>query len=161
MFIEILSRTPLWVFFLFFVLLILGYVQSKNRTLSYGKVSTLPMAMIVLSFYGVISAFGVAPIGLAFWMVGVAIAVGFSIKHAAPKGVTFSARTRLFSIPGSWLPLALMMAIFFIKYMVGVVLARQLPMANEATFIGSIGFCYGFFSGIFLARAIFIFRCAT
>jgi hypothetical protein len=159
--IEILKRTPPWVFILFFTLLTLGYFQSKGRTVSRSKVSILPVAMIVLSFYGVFSAFGVVPVGLVFWVLGVAIAVGVGVKLATPQGVTFSSETQSFSIPGSWLPLAFMMAIFFTKYAVGVILARQLPIAGETAFVGSVSLCYGLLSGVFLARAMVIWRSAT
>jgi lipopolysaccharide export LptBFGC system permease protein LptF len=60
--IEILKRTPPWVFFLFFVLLAVGYYQSKDRIVGRGKVAILPIIMIALSFYGVLSAFGAAPL---------------------------------------------------------------------------------------------------
>jgi uncharacterized protein DUF6622 len=156
--IEILKRTPSWVFVLFFVLLAAGYFRSKDRAVSRGKISILPVAMIGLSSYGVLSAFGITPVGLIFWVVGVRVAVWLGVKLAAPHGVTFSTETRSFSVPGSWLPLTLMMAIFFTKYAVGVILARQLPVANVPVFVGSISLCHGFLSGIFLARALVIWR---
>lgn len=161
MLIEIVTHTPPWVFVLFFALLGLGWFQSKGRSVSRGKLLMLPVAMIALSFYGVLSAFGPVPAGLAFWGMGAAISAGLGARLAAPRGASFSAETRLFFVPGSWLPLALMMAIFFTKYAVGVVLARQLPIAGESAFVGSISLCYGLFSGAFLARAIVIWRCAT
>ncbi len=161
MLIEILKRTPPWVFVLFFMLIALGYFQSKGRTVSRRRVSVLPVAMIVLSFYGVFSAFGVAPVGLVFWVLGVALAVGVGVKLVTPQGVTFFSETQSFFIPGSWLPLAFMMAIFFTKYAVGVVLARQLPIASEAVFVASISLCYGLLSGVFLARAMVVWRSAT
>lgn len=160
MLIEILKRTPPWVFVLFFVLLLLGFLQSKGRTVSRGRVSLLPVAMLVLSFYGVLSAFGGVPAGLAFWVLGVAISVGLGIKLALPRGVAFSAEDQMFFVPGSWLPLAFMMAIFFTKYIVGVILARQLPIAGETAFVGSVSMCYGLLSGVFSARAIVIWRSA-
>lgn len=158
MLIEILKHTPLWVFGLFFVLLALGYSQSKDRVVSRGKVAILPVAMIGLSFYGVCTAFGVDLIGLAFWALGVALAVGLGIKVAAPRGVTFSAATQSFFVPGSWLPLMFMMAIFFTKYAVGVLLAQQRPIAREMVFVSAVSLCYGLLSGIFLARALVIWR---
>jgi hypothetical protein len=158
--IEIVKHTPSWVFVLFFVLLAVGYFHSKDRAVSRGNVSILPVAMIALSFYGVFSAFAFAPVGIVSWAVGVAIAVWFGVRIATPRGVSFSADTRLFSVPGSWLPLALMMAIFFTKYAVGIVLARRLSIAYGPVFIGSVSLCYGFLSGLFLARALVIWRSA-
>lgn len=156
MVIEILKRTPPWVFVLFFALLALGYSQTKARVLSRMRVSMLPIAMIGLSFYGVLSAFGILTIGIAFWVLGVAISVVVGVKIGVPKGVTFSTETKSFFVPGSWQPLAMMMAIFFTKYAVGVSLARQLPIVGEIAFVGSVSLCYGLFSGVFFARALVI-----
>ena len=161
MLIDILKRTPSWVFALFFVLVAAGYFQSKDMAMGRGKVSILPVAMIALSFYGVLSAFGVSFVGVISWVVGVGVAVWLGAKLATPRGVSFSTETQLFSVPGSWLPLTLMMAIFFIKYAVGVILARQLPIASKPVFIGFISLCYGFLSGVFFARAVVIWRSAT
>lgn len=160
MLIEILKRTPSWVFVLFFVLLAFGYYQSKDRVVNRNKVTILPAAMLVLSFYGVLSAFGSTPLALSSWLTGVAITACFGLKSVKPSGVSFATETQCFSVPGSWVPLALMMAIYFIKYSVGVILARKLPIANELAFIGSISLVYGFLSGVFLARALLILRTA-
>ena len=159
MLIEIIKRTPPWVFILFFVLLIMGYLQSKDRVISRGKITVLPIAMICLSFYGVISAFGVGqPISLVSWVVGMSIAGPLSVKFPSPLGVSYSTKNLSFSVPGSWLPFSLMMAIFSLKYIVGVILARQLPIVHEKSFIASVSLCYGLISGIFLFRALVIWR---
>ena len=160
MLIEILKRTPPWVFVLFFVLLALGYSQSKERAVKRGSVSVLPIAMIALSFYSVFSAFGIAPIGFIFWLIGGGAAVLLGLVLTAPRGVRYSTETQLYLVPGSWLPLVLIMIIFFIRYYVGYAFARQLSIAGEPAFIGSISFCYGLFSGLFFARAMVIWRSA-
>lgn len=160
LFIEIVKRTPPWVFALFLVLLVLGYVQSRDRTVGRRRLLLLPIAMLMLSFYGVVSAFGVTPAGFAPWLLGVMAAVGYGTRRPVPRGAAYSAETQSFSVPGNWLPLALMMGIFFIKYAVGVILARRLPIAGKMLFVGSTSLCYGVFSGAFLARAASIRRCA-
>jgi hypothetical protein len=160
MLIEILRRTPSWVFVLFFALLVLGCFQSRDRLVSRSKVTMLPAAMLLLSFYGVLSAFGIIPFALAAWLAGVAVAVWFGLKTAKLGGASFTKETKLFSVPGSWLPLSLMMAIFFTKYAVGVILARKLPIVGDLTFIGSVSLIYGLLSGVFFARAMAIVRTA-
>jgi hypothetical protein len=158
--IEVLKRTPPWVFVLFVLLLAAGWLQSKDRVVTRGKVTLLPIAMIALSFYNVQIAFDAAPIALMFWLIGVGLAVPVGFKSSSAPGVTYSPETRLFSVPGSWLPLLLMMTIFFIKYAVAVVTARQLPIAGSVAFMGAISFCYGILSGAFLARALAVWRSA-
>ena len=159
MLIEILKRTPSWVFVLFFALLALGYLQSRDRRVSRSRMAILPLAMTGLSFYGVVSAFGIVPFGFSAWLAGGASAAALGARFAAARSASFTVETQLFYVPGSWFPLALMMAIFFTKYAVGVVLARQLPVAAEPLFIGAVSLCYGLLSGLFLARTLGILRC--
>jgi hypothetical protein len=160
MLVEILKRTPPLVFVLFFALLALGYLQSKARVVKRSHLAILPAAMIALSFYGVLSAFGVDAIALAAWLIGTSAAVWLGIALAVPRGAVYSAKTLSFSIPGSWLPLVLMMAIYFTKYAVGVILAQRLSVADSFEFIVLVSLAYGFLSGLFLARALVIWRCA-
>lgn len=86
MLIEILKRTPPWVFVLFFVLLAYGFSQSRNRVVGRGMVPILPAAMIALSFYGVFSAFAGAAIGLVAWALGLAISVAAGARLMSGRG---------------------------------------------------------------------------
>lgn len=158
MFTEILKHTPTWVFVLFLVLLAVGYLQSKTRAVNRNVVAVLPLAMLALSFYGVLSAFGTSPLSIIAWLLGVAAAVALGVKIGMPRGVNFSMQTQLFSVPGSWLPLILMMTIFFTKYTVNVMLARHLSIATGLFFVELVSFCYGLLSGVFLARALVIWQ---
>ena len=56
--------------------------------------------------------------------------------------------------PGSAVPLALMMGIFFTKYAVGVLLAMHPELRHQMGFALGISALYGGFSGIFAARAL-------
>lgn len=128
--------------------------------MSRAKVAILPVAMICLSFYGVLSAFGVGrPVSLVSWAAGIFIVGLLGRKFPSQVGAYYSVENRSYSVPGSWLPLFLMMAIFFIKYAVGVILARKLPIANEQIFMVPVSLSYGLISGLFLFRAFAIWRC--
>ncbi len=54
---QILTHTPLWVFALFFGLVYLGYLQSRTRQVSRGRLIVLPLAMLAWSLYSVWSTF--------------------------------------------------------------------------------------------------------
>lgn len=156
--IEIIKRTPIWVFVLFFTLLILGYLQTKDREVKLRTVFILPISMIVLSVFGVSSAFGAIPVALVAWLLGSVVSLSVALKLAFPKGVSYSNTEKKLSIPGSWIPLFLMMAIFFTKYFVGVVVAQQLPIISEIEFIVLVSILYGCFSGMFLSRSIVMWQ---
>lgn len=155
---EILKRTPSWVFVLFFALLALGYWQSRSRTVPRARVAILPVAMIALSLYGVLSGFGISALAIVAWLAGVGLAVLVSARVTLVRNASYTAATQSFSLPGSWMPLVLMMCIFFTRYTVAVLLARNPMLAHDVSFIATICLLYGFLSGLFFAAALSLWR---
>lgn len=160
MFFQIVSHTPVWVWALLIALFALGLKQSRRATLSLKRVIILPVVMTGLSVFGTISAFGTASTGLLVWAL-VAIAVGSLVwQQPTPAGTRFDAATDSFNVPGSWLPLALMMGIFVTKYAVGISLAMHLAFVREVAFVMGTCALYGAFSGVFIGRAARLCRLA-
>jgi hypothetical protein len=120
----------------------------------------LPLTMMVLSFVGVLSSVGRSPLGAAFWMFGAAFSISIGRMLPLSRRVSYSADTATFSVKGSWMPLAVMMTIFFTKYIVSVMVALQLPLASSEAFIPMISLCYGLFSGYFLMSLLALLRSA-
>ena len=58
------------------------------------------------------------------------------------------------ALPGSWVPLALILGIFMKKYVVGFMTAMQPSLAQDANFAVPIAALYCAFSGVFLAGSI-------
>lgn len=158
MLIEIIKHTPIWVFILFGSLLFLGYSQTKNREIKLTRIYILPTAMISLSIFGILSAFGIMPIVLILWFIGASLSLIIGLKLSFPKKIEYNNIKKVFYIPGSWLPMFLILVIFFIKYFIGVLIARELPIINQIEFIIIISLLYGFISGIFLSRSIVMLR---
>jgi len=155
---ELISHTPTWVFATFFTLLVLGFIQSKERIVKVKTVFILPIAMIIFSFFGVSSAFGFSVLTMSLWVIGLLSTLVLGLKLAYPRLVSFSVQNNKLTIPGSWVPLFFMMAIFFTKYFVGFAVARELPIINEHIFIILLSLLYGAFSGIFLSRGFVMFK---
>ncbi len=160
MFIEVAKGIPVWVYGLFFGLLLLGWLQSRNRIVGRGRIFLLPTAMVALSIYSATAAFGAVAAVLGAWALGLAVAVAAGLSLGPPRGAAYLEAQRAFAVPGSWVPLGLMMAIFLTRFVVGFSLARQLPMAGQADFMAGAGFLYGALSGLFLARALNLWRVA-
>jgi hypothetical protein len=151
---EILRQTPTWVFPLFFCLVYVGYLQSKTREASRSRLVVVPVAMICLSLYGTWSAFGANPLGFAAWIGGAGLVLTLSGALRQPPGVSYSTGSGRLTVPGSWVPMGLIMAIFFTKYFVSTALATEALSPRLPAFVGLSSFAFGLLSGAFLARAL-------
>ncbi|MBV8635678.1 MAG: hypothetical protein JO002_14385 [Burkholderiaceae bacterium] len=150
---EILAHTPLWVFALFIVLVALGLQQTRSRNVTLQRLLLLPLAMLALSFYGVWGTFNGSTPAVAWWL-GAALATALASRRLPfARGVAYLPEQRRFLIPGSWLPLALMMGIFFTKYGVGIMLAQHGDLRTMDSFVVVVSLVYGMWSGIFFGRA--------
>lgn len=156
--IQILSHTPAWVFVLLIALIVLGLMQTTTRSVRKIPALILPAGMIVLSLAGINSSFGLRPVPVVSWVVAVVFAafVGYAIFR--DKRVTYDATEGKFHVPGSWVPLAVIMAIFFAKYVYAAMYAMQSDLISTPVFIVSLSAVYGLLSGYFAAKALNLIR---
>ncbi len=140
------------------MLLAYGYLQTRDRVIPRWKLTVLPIVMIGLSLYGVISAFGLAAMDIIMWLTGTLAAALICLAATLPRGTSYCRHRRSYSLPGSWLPLVVMMLIFFTKYTVAVLYAREQAITAAPLFATVVSLCYGLFSGFFLGRAMTVIR---
>jgi hypothetical protein len=158
---QILAHTPPWVFGLFVLLVVLGAHQARARRISRVRLALLPLAMVTLALLGVWSSFAAHAIALAAWGLVLLAVVAASLWLPPPRGAAYSPEAKLFSVPGSWIPLALMMGIFFTKYAIAVVRAVDPSLLAGTGAVAATCALYGVYSGLFLARAVRIARTAV
>lgn len=160
MIIQILQHTPAWVWMLLVALLYLGYLQSRTRTVPRARLFALPVAMLALSLYSLFATFGAARLGVAAWLAGGMLAALLRRFVRRPAGAGYAPDTRAYTIPGSWLPLTLMLAIFLTRYAVAAAIAIDASLREASLFIVAAGLAYGFLSCTFPARAYAVVRAA-
>lgn len=160
MLVQILSNTPVWVFVLFFALLALGLMQTRTRSVRKVPALLLPAGMIVLSLAGINSSFGFTPAPLAAWAIALAIAAGVGYAVFRDRRVRFDTTEQRFHVPGSWMPLVVIMAIFFAKYVYAIMRALDADVIATLSFVVSLSALYGLLSGYFAARALNLLKAA-
>jgi hypothetical protein len=161
---SVIQRTPGWVWGLLAALLLLGLSQLRTRSVSARRMAIMPVVMTGLSLWGMVSAFGHSPLFgyvLLVWLAGVAAMLGLLALQNPPAGSAYDAARRRFTVPGSGLPLLLILAIFLTKYIVGVDLAMQPDLARDGQYTLAIGALYGLFSGTFAGRTARLWRAAA
>ena len=152
---QTLQHIPLWVFGLFIGLVALGWLQTRTRQVRKLQLLGTKVALTVVTLISVVQLWWPTPwlvIALISWaLTGLLVSWALS-QSAAPTGASYNPATQRFTLPGSWWPLALFMAIFACKFVVGMLSAvapehiRSLPAA-----IG-ISALYGLLSGTVIAR---------
>ena len=152
MIVQILSHTPIWVYGLFFVLLGFGLIQMRTRTVSKIPALLLPVGMIALSLAGINSSFGLRTIPPAAWGMAMVIATVVGYAFFRDTRIHCEATGGKFLIPGNWVPLVVMMAIFFSKYVYAVMHAFDAEIISTPMFIGALSAVY--LSGYFSSRAV-------
>jgi hypothetical protein len=161
MIVQILQRTPAWVWMLLVALLYLGYLQSRTRAVPKARLFALPAAMLGLSLYSLFATFGATRLGFVAWLAGGILAGLLYRVFRRPAAAGYAPDTRVYTIRGSWLPLTLMLAIFVTRYAVAVMIAIDASLRQASSFVGIAGLAYGFLSCTFAARAHAVVRAAA
>jgi hypothetical protein len=158
--VQILSHTPVWVYGLFFALVVFGLMQTRTRTVGKIPALLLPVGMFGLSLWGIYSSFGFRTIPLAAWGMAMAVATVVWYTFFRDKAIHFEATDGKFFMPASWIPLVVMMAIFFAKYVYAVMHAFNAEVVSTPVFIGGLSAVYGLLSGYFTSRAVNLIKLA-
>jgi hypothetical protein len=154
MLLQIILRTPTWVWALFAFLFWQGLKLTRPNSTGLVRVTLVPVVMVCLSIYGTISAFGGHPDVLVVWLAAATTASLVLLKFPLPQDTLYDAAKKRVHQSGSLVPLALMMGIFFTKYGVGVSISLHPALTQEPTFFIAVSALSGAFSGVFAARAL-------
>ena len=149
-----IAGTPLWVWGLLAALVVLGLIQARARTIGEVRLAVMPLALAAYSFYGLTLLFGFTVAGAFAWAVGVATSLGTGIAMGRLAGARYLPDSRRFVVPGSWIPLAAILAIFLSRYVVAVSLAMQPDLRQVTAFAIGTSLACGLLGGFFPARAL-------
>src|SRR5262249_44931036 len=115
--VEILLNAPLWAWLVLAGLIVLGGLQTLPRRMPLAAILILPAAMAALSLYSVGVSFADHVASFGAWSSGALAALVLNgMMLRSPGGVRYDADTRRFELPGSFIPLALMLVIFATRF---------------------------------------------
>ena len=150
------SFIPPWVPLVLLGLIVLGYRQSNTRLVAPATLTGVALGMFVFSLYGVVSAFGASPLALPAWGAAYAAALAAGLRLIDPRGMDREGRA--VRVPGSWVPMGLLLSIFLVKFVLGMAAGLRLPMLHEAWYFVPVSATLGAMSGGFGARALAVYR---
>ncbi|MDZ7812266.1 MAG: DUF6622 family protein [Ideonella sp.] len=152
------SHIPVWVFAILLGLIAIGLRQTRTRVVKPAVLLSVASGLLVYSAWGVASAFGVQPAPLLAWAVGLSAALGLLVRWVAPQGLVRQGRA--VQVPGSWLPMALLLSIFLAKFVLGMANGLGASFVQATWFVVLASAVFGLLSGSFAARAWAVHRFA-
>jgi len=150
--VAILSHTPGYVWAILAALVLVGSLQLRRQRMSRARLLIAPLAMGALSLWSATAAFGARPAVALAWLLGMGTAWLANRALRWPRDVGSDGDA--FVVAGSPWPLALMLAIFALRYAVAVSLVFHPEWRADPVFAASMALLYGALSGMFTARAV-------
>lgn len=158
---DIIANTPLWVWALLAFLIYRGVLASIEREVPLKKLFIIPLVMLALSLHGIAASFGSSPAAAPVWLAGMAAGSILTWYFFNPARVSARPQRQAVALRGSWVPLMLMLGIFFTKYTAEVALVLNPALKQDGAFIAFACTLYGLFNGVFigqLLRIVTIYR---
>jgi hypothetical protein len=155
---QIISHTPIWVWALLAFLVSRGVNAMQPRTIAPARALIVPLVFLVWGLAGLISSRGLG-LALALFVVGAAVglAAGSALAALMPAP-RLDQDAGVLAMPGSPIPLAMILAAFIIKYAGAVAQAGASDPATQAEIAGVMALVGGVFAGAFWGRTLALFR---
>lgn len=155
-----LSHIPSWVFGVLVALLAFGFWFTRPRAVSPIAPAIMAVAFLGYSIFGVFSSFGLSALAVLAWVTALIASITVAAPLFTPPGLSWVEGTNKVHVPGSWMPMFLMLGIFLVRFAIGFSQGARLPVANQQWFAPVTSFLLGSLSGGFVARALVIRRFA-
>lgn len=144
----IVVHTPIWVWFLYGLLLFLGLQRTRDSAISLLRVLILP---IVVTGLAIVSFVGAGLSGLPAILAGLAIGVPAGWQLEQGRGTRRLADGRLW-LQGEWVSFAQIVVMLVFRYAINVVpVVAPVLHANPVWHLGSL-FISAVLSALFLGR---------
>lgn len=153
---SILTGTPWWVFVIFGYVLFIGLKATRPHTVPLMRLFILPIIFNIWSLVNFITSTYAPVFQLALWlgMLLLGLAIGYFIHSKRTIVVDHTAMT--VHLPGSWIPLILIMSIFIVKYYFGYACSTASSQAECAAYRLYSSYFSAFASGILLGNVTHI-----
>jgi len=149
---DILLGAPTWVWVVLAVLVSRGMKALKGGTASLSKLGIVPAVFAAWGLLRLLSDSVTGRDTALMWVAGGALGVGIGVAVAKRSGMTVDRVRRTVTLPGSAVPLMLILLIFATRFWIGFELATTAQIGVDSTFVELDGLMAGVVAGIFAGR---------
>lgn len=148
----ILTHAPVWVWAILAFVIAMGIRLSREQRMSRLRLMLVPAIWLVYGAWGVENTFGFTATPLLAWATGLLASVVLVRWSGWPGQARVEGGNHV--VPGSWIPMGLMLAIFLGKFILGMGLAMNPALAHQTGVAIAFSGLFGALSGAFLGRTL-------
>ena len=153
MLMSILRHTPVFVWLILAALVWRGWSARRDREVAARKLAIIPLVLLALSLWGVLSAYASHAVTLPLWLAGVLAGTFVASRLVRGEVAVLPERAALL-VRGSWVPMVVLVTMFLLKYVTNVALAIQPALAANASFANVSCALSGLLSGALFGNAL-------
>ena len=146
---QIVSGTPFYVWIIFIVLLKRGIKASKDGELSFSKMFIMPSIFIVWGLEKLFTGFSYLGTSMIYYTIFMCLGILMSY-FLYSRYRTLYIKDGSLCRTGSYLPMAIMMTNFFVKYLLNVAMNVNPLLCNTLSFNILYALLSGFSVGLFI-----------
>ncbi len=152
---QVLKNTPVWAWAILVALIALGINQLRTRVVSRYSVVIAPVVFLLV---GLMTA-SRGRVGFWVWALTLLVTAAVTFFVWQPTGgARYEASIDRLNLPGSVIPLLIMLTIFLLNYVINVALAINPSLRSDLVWQVGPAIILGALSGVFLGRALTLFR---
>lgn len=155
---NILSHTPVWVWGLLAALMALGLSQTRQRQVAPWRLLMLPLVLLGMGLWSMVPGFMALPLTAPAWLAALGAGTALLAGRAAPAGTTWLPATQRLRLPGSWMPMLLILVVFVLRYAANVGMAFNPGWRHAPEVLLPLALLYGGLGGLFLGRALALLK---
>lgn len=151
---EFLLQTPWWVYLLFVYLIKVGIGASKTKVVPLKKLVILPIIFTALSIHTMIVSFHFTSMVFIVWFASILVGTLFGYLLVYKHQFRVDKKQYLIELPGTWITLIMILAIFVSKYYFGYAMSADPAVVNNTVFEFTMLSVSGVITGLFIGRMI-------
>ncbi|MGE0152648.1 MAG: DUF6622 family protein [Reyranellaceae bacterium] len=155
---PIVQGAPLWVWPLLALLLFLGIRSLRTRAVPVASLVALPLAFFGLSVSNLLPLDHLAPLRIGVWVAALLVGTVVGWLLVRPQRIAVDRARKRIAVPGSVVPLLLMLAAFAGGFYFGYLFARYPELRTDPTTLALASTYRGLMSGYFLGQTLRLFR---
>ena len=132
----------------------LRQAQRRTRAVQPVRLLILPLVLLALGLWSMAPGFVAHPVAGLLWLKALVLATVLGRRLPVAAGVRWIEATRRLQLPGSWVPLAVILAIFSLRYASGVAMALQPAWRTQLSVQLPLALVFGGLSGLLLGRTL-------